>query len=298
MLSGKKNAIMSLSEDSDQRESSGLSLAVYDEREVQSEVKQYSRKTQETVDNLRIIDDAFFRLIAEKQDVCQEILRILLDMPNLKVISVTAQNVVKSIHREVILDAFCLMEDGSYGNIEMQKSDTKNDIPRTRFYASTITTQYTPKGTDFSNIPKVTVLYITEYDALENNQTITHVTRCMKTKDGYVPLNDGEDIIFANTCIKEDSDKSELLQLMLNKDSFYNEKFPAISNAVRFFKDTEGGRKEVCKLIEEYAQESRKDERINTILEFVKEGLIDVAGAAVKLNMTEEDVVKLMNQNS
>ena len=42
----------------------------------------------------------------------------------------------------------------------------------------------------------------------------------MKNDESYVPVKDGEDIIFANTCVNDGSDKSELLQLMLNKEAF------------------------------------------------------------------------------
>ena len=237
------------------------------EKEVNYLLEQYSKATQETAENLRIIDDALFRLIAEKKDVCQEILRTLLDMPNLTVLSVKAQHLIKSFHREITLDALCILENGSLGNIEMQKGDANDDIARTRFHASAITAQYTPKGTDFSDIPDITILYITEYDALRNNQTVTHVSRCMKTEKGYIPVDDGEDIIFANTYVNDGSDKSELLQLMLNKRSFYNEKFPAISNAVKYFKDTEGGRGEVCKSVELYAKEYARGERAEGLAE-------------------------------
>ena len=50
---------------------------------------QYSKAIRETAENLRIIDDAMFRLVAERKEVCQEILRTLLDRPQLKVVSVT-----------------------------------------------------------------------------------------------------------------------------------------------------------------------------------------------------------------
>ena len=67
-------------------------------------LEQYSKAVQETAQNLRIIDDALFRLVAEQKLVCQEILRTLLDMPELMVESVTAQSVLKSMHREVTLE--------------------------------------------------------------------------------------------------------------------------------------------------------------------------------------------------
>ena len=35
------------------------------------------------------------------------------------------------------------------------------------------------------DIPQVTILYITEYNALNYNQAVTHVKRCIKTVDDY-----------------------------------------------------------------------------------------------------------------
>lgn len=138
-------------------------------------------------------------------------------------------------------------------NIEMQKGSGNDDIKRNRFYAASTTAAYTPKGTDFSDIPQVVILYITEYDALHNGQMITHVKRCMDTQEGYVPVDDGEEIFFANTVVRDDSDKSELLQLFLRKDAFEDVKFPELSRAVKYFKETEGGFGEMCKTVEDYA---------------------------------------------
>ena len=49
-------------------------------------LKEYSKEIKETATNLRIIDDALFRLMGEKPGVCEEILRTLLDMPHLQVV--------------------------------------------------------------------------------------------------------------------------------------------------------------------------------------------------------------------
>ena len=247
--------------------------------------KQYSKAIRETAENLRVIDDAMFRLVAERKEVCQEILRTLLDRPQLKVLKVTPQCVVTSLHREIVLDVLCILEDGSYMNIEMQKGFGNDDVKRNRFYAASTTAAYTPKGTDFSDIPQVTVLYITEYDALHNGQMITHVKRCMETKEGYKPVDDGEDIFFANTVVRDGSDKSELLQLFLRKDTFEDTKFPELSKAVMYFKETEGGFGEMCKTVEDFAKDFAKDyaeerekigreeERINAIRKMLKSGL-------------------------
>ncbi len=71
--------------------------------------------------------------------------------------------------------------------------------------------------------------------------------------------NDGEDIFFANTVVKDGSDKSELLQLFLRNDSFEDAKFPELSKAVKYFKETEGGLGKMCKTVEDYARNYAKD---------------------------------------
>ena len=88
---------------------------------------------------------------------------------------------------------------------------------------------------------------------------ITHVKRCMETDKGYVPVDDGEDIFFANTVVQDGSDRSELLQLLLRTDVFEDAKFPELSKAVRYFKETEGGFGEMCKTVEDYARNYAKD---------------------------------------
>ena len=279
-------------------------------------LEQYSKAIQETAKELRVIDDAFFKLVAEKEDVCQEILRTLLDMPNLVVVNVTAQSLVQSFHREIYLDALCKLEDGTLCNIEMQKGESEDDIRRTRFHAAAITSKFTPKGTDFSNLPKVTILYITEYDSLNNNRAVTHVTRCAETDNGFMPVNDGEDIVFANTCVDDGSNKAELLQLLLRRDSFYDEKFPAISNAVKYFKKTEGGNnqmamtyKELMKVIKDdgiaegfsegIAEGIAKGEtkgRSEEIFSSVEEGDYSVERGAEKLKLSVDEFIKKMEE--
>ena len=221
-------------------------------------LNQFSKQVIERAEGLRIIDDALWRLIAEQKGVCQEILQTFLHDDALIVQSVTAQDTIKSLHREITLDAKCILGDGTICNIEMQKGNANDDIRRVRFHASSLTANHTPKGTEFKDVPAVKILYITEYDALKNGRAVTHVTRCMKSENGYQPIDDGEDIIFANTEIKDGSRESKLLQLFLRTDAFYEKMYPNLSEAVNYFKQSEGGKCEMCKSIESYAQEREK----------------------------------------
>ncbi|MCR4648273.1 MAG: Rpn family recombination-promoting nuclease/putative transposase [Lachnospiraceae bacterium] len=223
------------------------------EKQLNSEI--LDKEIYEKVKPLRAIDDALFRLLASRKEVCQEILRNLLDDDNLEVIEVTPQDEMISLFRGVVLDALCKLSDGQYCNIEMQKNDRENDVRRVRFHASLVTANKTPKGSDFSEIPNVKVLYITTYDALGNGQTVTHVSRCQRIDGEYLPINDGEDIIFANTEIDDETKHSRLLKLFLKSESFYDEMFPALSEAIKFYKNTERGQESVSEVTKEWFKE-------------------------------------------
>lgn len=216
--------------------------------------KQYNQETITAAMNLRIIDDTLFRLIAERKEVCQEILRTLLGDKDLIVHTSIPQYEFSEFHRSITVDCLCELADGTLCNIEMQKSDANDDLRRCRFHASIITTNKTPKKTAFRDIPNVKVLYITEYDALENGQSVTLVKRCQNAKGTFSPVDDGEEIYFANTAVKDDSEGSKLLQLFLKKDAFHEEAYPALSKAMDYFKNDEEGRNIVCKEVEDYAK--------------------------------------------
>ena len=150
----------------------------------------------------------------------------------------------------------------------------------------------------------MTILYITEYDALHNGQMITHVKRCMETDEAYVPVDDGEDIFFANTVVQDGSDRFELLQLLLRTDVFEDAKFPELSKAVRYFKETEGGFGEMCKTVEDYARNYAKDyaeerekigrseERMNAIRKMLQSGLSRELILSMDYSETELEAVE------
>ena len=263
-------------------------------------------KTKEILQNARMIDDILFRLMGERNDVCQEILRTLLDDDELKVIKVKAQSREVSLFREVELDTLCILSDGQYCNIEVQKDDRKNDIKRVRFHASLITANKTPKGEIFSNIPNVKVIYISTYDILGNGQAVTHITRCQNVENNYLPIDDGEDIILANTEINDGTKHSRLLKLFLKSESFYDEMFPAISEAIHYYKETEGGQREVSEIskqikkiwYDEGMEQGLEKGREVTIISLFDKGMISETDAAEELGLDVDSFRKIYEESN
>lgn len=239
-------------------------------------MQKYNEKTLATVRELRLIDDALFRLIGARKEACQEILRTLLSDENLVVLKTTPQEIMTSLHREIILDVLCELGDGTLVNIEVQKGNQNDDVKRCRFHLSAITANKTQKGISFQDVPDVIIVYITEYDALGNGQAVTCSQMCQQLGNTYVPINDGAKVYYANTVIKEDTDKSELLTLLVQNEAFDDKRFPNLSEAIQYFKNEEKGVSEVCNIVEEYAKEYAEEHtkamNINFAIYMLKDG--------------------------
>ena len=80
------------------------------------------------VRQLRPIDDAMFKKLAESKAVCQEILRVILNDKKLIVEEVISEDSIANIFgRAVRLDALCTLGNGALCNIEIQKENVNDD---------------------------------------------------------------------------------------------------------------------------------------------------------------------------
>lgn len=131
------------------------------------------------IKQLNVIDDVFFHKIAEDKAVCEEILRIILQKPKLKVLDAQAQRFLRNISaHSVILDLLCEDEDGSRINVEMQKADDDDHVKRVRFNSSNIDTTFTEKGLDYKDFPDIYVIFISKMvDYLKKALIYEHTSR-------------------------------------------------------------------------------------------------------------------------
>lgn len=208
---------------------------------------------QERIANLCPIDDIFFEKLMEDKDVCEEILRVILEDERLVVTSVIPQKSVKNLQgRSVRLDALCVLGDGSIGNVEVQKADDDDHLRRVRYHASCITANITDTGTRFEEVPDVYMVYISKFDMFGKGRTIYHVGPTVReTGDS---IDNGLYEVYVNTEIKDGSTISELMECF-EQETITNQKFPKLAERVNHFKKEEGGAEIMCGIIEEYANE-------------------------------------------
>lgn len=214
---------------------------------------QTSTEQQALIQQMNVIDDLFFQKIAEDKCVCEEILRIILQKPKLRVIESQTQRFLRNVGaHSVILDLLCEDEKGARINVEMQKSDDDDHVRRVRFNSSNIDTTFTEKGLDYKDFPDIYVIFISKFDMFQENKTIYHLETIIQ--ETGTSVDDGIHRIFVNCTVDDGSDIAELMQYFKNSTG-QNSKFPKLSDRVKYFKESKEGADAMTQVVEEYANQ-------------------------------------------
>lgn len=232
--------------------------------------KEKLEKNRERILRFRPIDDTFFEKLVEDREVCEELLRIILNNDRLKVISVTPQKGINNLQgRSVRLDALCDLEDGRRCNIEVHRSRNEDALRRIRYDASCITANIVDPGDDFRDIPDVDSVYISDYDIFKSGRCIYHVEPVVQETEET--LDNGHHEIYVNTVVDDGSTVSELMRCFLQTE-VNHPKFPKLSARVNYLKHSEEGVNYMCAISEEIREEGRREGRKEGKKEGRKEG--------------------------
>ena len=278
----------------------------------------------EAIGTLNPIEDAVFRKMAESIEFCEEILRVFLQEPKLRVVSNHSQHSVTSIEgRSVILDAYCELEDGRKVNVEVQNANNTDHQRRGRYYSSVLTTSLMKKGDSFDKVPNICIVYVCNFDIFGLNKSLYIIKRIIDKTE--VELDNGLQEIYISP-VNDGSLIAELMRVFTESD-VYNLKFPVTSEMkLRFNRETKGekmtealrgvyealreevdresmkeamregmekGMEEgIARGMEEGRAEGRVEGRVEGVLSslvsLVKDGLISVSEAAKRADMSEE----------
>ncbi len=197
----------------------------------------------------RPIDDTFFEVLAQNKDVCQEMLRVILQDNKLVVEQVVPQAHIRNLYgRSVCLDALCIMSNGARCNVEVQRANNDNHLRRVRFNSSIITAMGSETGMKYMDVIDLCVVYISEKDFLKGGKTIYHVDKVVR-ETGKV-VDDGLKEIFVNAEVNDNTDVAELMECF-KQQHVSHPKFPALSAEVKRLKETEGGLGAMCKVMQD-----------------------------------------------
>ena len=214
-------------------------------------------KRWEIVRRMNVMDDDFFTKVAEDVPAMEELLSVLLQDKELRLLWSRSQvHLRNSGTRSVTLDAMCESVTGKLYSVEMEKSNRDDHQRRVRYNRSNIDTMYTEKGVDFKDVPPLCMIYLSKTDFLRGDKCLYHIDRTIRENGNVV--NNGVQEIYANARVNDNSEVAQLMQY-LKKTKGEHPLFPKLSARVRYLKEEQEGVEEMCEAVEKYAREKAKE---------------------------------------
>ena len=233
-------------------------------------------------------DDFMTRFFENDKECTQFVLQTILGNKKLKVIDVLAQKAVKSLEgRSVRLDVFARDGRGKPYDIEIQRADKGAGAKRARYNSALMDADETVPGTDAGKLPESYVIFITENDIYKKGRALYKIDRYV---DGEEPFNDGAHIIYVNGKYKGNDPMGDLMHDFHCKKAG-DMKSKILAERARYLKESDKGVKHMCRIMEEFAKEERKEAKI--------EERIEMAAKLLELGkMTEEELAETFKLNA
>ncbi len=246
----------------------------------------------------RLLDDDFMKMVFDNNTEATELLlNVFFERNDMKVLSVVSQRELKNPNgRSVRLDIYAVDADGRHYDIEIQRQDRGAGERRARFNSSMLDTKLLRAGQRADEIPDSYVIFITENDVRGQGYPIYRFRRMDERT--HELFDDGSHIIYVNGAYKNDADR--IGQLMhdfrcVEADDMHNK---VLADKVRYFKETEGGREEMCKVMEDMRNEAVKADRVRMAVAMINDGKFPIELIAKYSGLTLEEVEELTKKKS
>lgn len=212
-------------------------------------------------------------------EATEYLINTILERDDLRVLEVAGQKEYKNPYfagRVIKVDIYARDSGGKVYDIEVQRSDAGAIPRRARFHNAMLDVRMLTENQKFKEIEDSYVIFITQNDVMKKGLPLYHVERVVKeTEEDF---GDGAHIIYVNGAYKNDEDPIGRLVHdfgCVRSADMYSD---ILKQQVFYFKETEGGRNEMCEIIETAAeriaerklQERTEETRINGIVESVR----------------------------
>lgn len=150
--------------------------------------------------SLTITDDFIFCKVFEDEELCKEMLEILLDIKIHHLEYPDSQKGMKSSHlsKGIRLDVF-VQDSNRVFDVEIQNADEDNLPFRTRYYHSTMDTSLLKKGNLYTNLKESYVIFLCKFDPINKGKPVYHFSM-RDEQNPEIKLGDKTHTILYNMC--------------------------------------------------------------------------------------------------
>jgi len=244
------------------------------------------------IERFRLMDDDFMSKCLENAPECIElILQIILGKKDLKVVKAQTEYPIKSLQgRGVRFDVFARDSKGREYDIEIQRADKGAEPKRARYNSALMDANALKSGEDVGKLRDTYVIFITENDVMGRGQEVYAYDRAEKVSGEH--LGDGTHIIYVNGATRSTSDIGKLVHDLMcsNVEEMY---FEVLRKQVSQFKDSEEGRRNMCKAMERIKSEGKRENMIATAKRLLANGKLMLKEIAECTGLSLAQVKKL-----
>ena len=246
------------------------------------------RKYQSKIQKFCLMDDTFMSKVFEDKRCTELVLRIILNRDDLIVDHVNCQQDIKNLQgRSIRMDILAHDRKGVMYNIEVQNDDAGADPKRARYNSSLLDANITEAGDKYDQLRETYVIFITRNDVLGSGLPIYHIDRTIE--ETGEKFKDDAHIIYVNSSIQNETKLGKLMQdFWCKRGEEMN--YEVLAERVSFFKEKKEGVNQMCEILDEVKRESK----LETLVDLVKDGAIPLDIAAKKANMSEEEFKKYL----
>lgn len=230
----------------------------------------------EQIQKFNLTSDLFASKVFEDLAACQELCRILMQDSGIRLKAVKTQYVIRNlVGHSVQLDILAEEITGNRIGIELQMYSEPTPFRRIRYYIACIDVGILEKGTEYDQLPAVTILFITKTDFIGGGRGFYRVRRSLREGGHAVrtDVDNGLDERYFNLKYPTaDKRINELLRYLKDSDPYYQtEYFPRIVERVRFYKIQKEGIDIMCEITDRIRQEGKIEGKIEDIIELLEE---------------------------
>lgn len=217
------------------------------------------KRDSERIASLTLMDDVFMSKVFEDKQCVEVLLQAILDKKDLTVVRVEVQRSIASLQgRSVRLDILAHDDTGKKYNIEVQNSNSGATPKRARYNSSMLDANITDSGDKYEDLAETYVIFITAQDYFRAGKAVYHIERIVtETKRQF---GDKSHIIYVNSSIQEDTELGRIMHDFhcTQVNDFQTE---TLAQRVKYFKETESGKRRLSGMLEEMRAESREEGR-------------------------------------
>ena len=224
------------------------------------------------VEKLTLFHDTFMKVVLNDLEVCQYVIRILMDDPTIEIVDIRNQyRLARLTSKDSILDILAEDSRGRFYNLEIQRDTTPDHPRRTRLYGAMVDGEYLQKGEDYDAMPEVYVIYISRTDLWKMGRMETPVKKYLEGQKEDEQYDDGQHVIYVNAAVDDGSKKAALLHYFKTADPDDMSQGP-LSRRVRYLKREEGGLNEMCEYSQRIYNGGKEEGRREGISEGLQQG--------------------------